>query len=115
MYQVSELLDSWGRRGHLEYLVEWEGFGPEEHSWERAGNILDLSLIADFHQPHPDKPALHSRGRPLCRKRPRIRSRSQWGALLWTMPHTHLNINVERHHRSFSHFRTTVPRPAYQD
>ncbi len=66
VYQVQEILNSqrWGDR--LEY---WEGYGPEERSWVARVHILDPLILEEFHQNHPNRPALRGRGRPRRRVR----------------------------------------------
>jgi len=38
------------RKGKVEYLVKWQGWGPKYNTWEPEKNILDARLIDQFNE-----------------------------------------------------------------
>jgi len=57
-YMVKAILDSRIARGKLEYYVDWEGYAPEERTWEPAKHLIRApDLVADFHYRYPLRPS----------------------------------------------------------
>ncbi len=78
-YTVKEILSFRRHGGKLQYLVDWEGYGPEERSWEPRDNIIDPNLLETFHATHPEQPAPRGRGRPPRRRGLRSSGASRGG------------------------------------
>lgn len=46
------------RRNRVEYLVFWEGYPPEEATWEPAENLKGTAdeMLTEFHKKYPKQP-----------------------------------------------------------
>ncbi len=71
VYEVGTIFDSRRRGDRLEYLVDWEEYGPEERLWIPRDDILDPALMEKLHSNFPNRPAPRTRGRPPHRQVPR--------------------------------------------
>ena len=50
------------RRKRVEYLVFWEGYPPEETTWEPAENLIGAAndVLEQFHKRNPKQPKAES-------------------------------------------------------
>ena len=54
-YVVDQLLDKRIKNGKVEYLISWQGYGPDENTWEPKANLDCPELIKDFEEKIKEK------------------------------------------------------------
>ena len=60
-YVVEQILDSQFMRGHLQFLMKWEGYGYEENSWVPEQDVAVPDKLHEFYWIHPGAPCqIHS-------------------------------------------------------
>ena len=58
-YEVEEILDSRTRHRKVEYLVHWQGYNPDDRTWEPFNNLIvdgHYAAVQEFHKNNPSKP-----------------------------------------------------------
>lgn len=53
---MERILEIRGPGRGWQYLLEWEGYGPEERQWVPRRFIPDQDLLRAFYRDHPGKP-----------------------------------------------------------
>ncbi|TPX38739.1 hypothetical protein SeLEV6574_g07661, partial [Synchytrium endobioticum] len=56
-FMIEEILDVRRRGRGFEYLIAWEGFGPEDRTLEPRTSLNDDAMLRRWHQSHPEKPS----------------------------------------------------------
>lgn len=72
-FVVEKLLDKRIRNGTVEYLVAWEGYGPEENTWEPKKNLDCPDIIKAFEDILKEKKKRGAVGGPHPREGAQVR------------------------------------------
>ena len=56
-YKVEQIMDSWYKGKHLEYLVHWKGWSDSNRTWEPLANLDNVAdVVHNFHARQPSAP-----------------------------------------------------------
>ncbi|TPX32104.1 hypothetical protein SeMB42_g07648 [Synchytrium endobioticum] len=61
-YEIKDIIDVRKKGRSWQYLIEWEGYGPEERTWEPRKSLNDEPMLQEWHKRNPTKPSPYVQG-----------------------------------------------------
>merc|ERR1711997_497444 len=65
---IDEILEKRFRKGKVEYLVSWVGYGPDENTWEPKDNMMCPEMIETYEQSLKEQNETLEKVKPLRNK-----------------------------------------------
>lgn len=56
-YVIRDIVDVEKKGNGFRYLIDWEGYGPEDRTWETRSYLKDDDLLRVWHENNPNKPS----------------------------------------------------------
>lgn len=56
-YILKNIIDVRKKGNGYQYLIDWDGYGPEDRTWEPRSSLKDDDLLRDWHSNNPTKPS----------------------------------------------------------
>ncbi|XP_064640482.1 chromodomain Y-like protein 2 [Lineus longissimus] len=101
LFEVQKVLSRRTRKGHVQYLIRWKGYGSENDTWEPQGGLVACRIFVNLYNKRHGYPLMGAHGETIRpKKKPnssKVAARARLNKAKGKKPSPHRKVVAKKH------------------